>query len=147
MKPDISKIEYVYPFKSVYTAISYYLNYNPARQKFINIHEPEGKSSVKAEDFTGYSQKDIHASITLALNETLKQASKEEYWVFTYRYLTPSELDSSFQTIAKLQGLHERKCRRICQKMEDILLKKLCKRDLIDPDKLQELLHNPDKIQ
>lgn len=147
MKSDIAKLENVYPFQSLYTAISYYLNCNPARQKYLNIHEPESGSSNKYDDFTGLSKKDIHASLTRAIKELLQSATKDEYWIFVYRYLTPAELDSSFETIAKLQGIHERKARRICQKVEDNLLRILTKRELIDPNQLQELLNNPDRIK
>lgn len=145
MQDDISKLEIVYPFESLFSAISYYVMCNPARQKYLNIHEPDRKTKAKAEDFTGYSPKDIHASLTLGINQLLKEASKDEYWIFTYRYLAPSELDSSFETIAKIQGMHERKVRRICKKMEDNLLRIFAKRHLINPQKLQELLNTPDK--
>ena len=76
-----------YPFASVFAAITYYLRCNPARQKAINLLEPEFGSKPSHEDFTGYfggsdTPRDLYAKVTHSLNRALHLHPSDERRAF-----------------------------------------------------------------
>lgn len=136
----------VYPFQTVHQAINFYINNNPARQRYVNHAEPDKDSAESVEHRMGGAPQDIYASICLAINYALKHAHEQKYWAYIYRWMTPRELDCSWQGIAQHMRLDKRTVKKYVHQMEDDIFREMVRRELIDPDQASIILHYPDKV-
>lgn len=111
-------------------------------------------------DFSGFSLKDIFAAITIIMDRALKSSPRYEERAFIYRYFTPHlelTLDeqrernpqkrdtNSWQAIAQKIGASDQTASKFCKRVEDRLTLRFCERGLLNPNKLKELLHFPER--
>lgn len=157
----IGKLDVVYPFTRTVRIIYWYQQNNPARQRFKNIAEPNTESFFAEEnrekdepdlietyahnpDFSGESLNDIFAAITLILNKTLKSSPRAEERAFLYRYFTPGVGD--YENVGALLGCTRQTASKLCKRVEDRLTVRFCRRGLLNPNKLYDLLHFPGNV-
>lgn len=143
---DMMKLKVVYPFRTVHQAITYFINNNPARQRYINLLEPERDSAESVAHRMGGAPADIYAAMCLAINSALKNAHKDKYWAYIYRWMTPRELDCSWEGIATHMRLDKRTVKKYVHQMEDDIFREMAKRELIDPSLAESILHFPEKV-
>lgn len=121
------------PFPTLISAINYYLLKNPARQKFFNPAEPEF-NTVVLQDFTGSSPRDKWASLAQGVGKVLSTLDEDSYWIFTYRYLYPKNIDTSIQSISELLRISAYKVRQKLYRVEDLLKAEFVRRELLAPE-------------
>lgn len=122
------------PFPNLRSVINFYLLKNPARQKFVNVLEPERYPVPHSEDFTGDSPRDQWSSIANAIHNIIDAVDSEKRTCFTVRYLFPSDFDSSIETIAKGLKISTYKVRKNISYVENKLSDELVRRELISPE-------------
>lgn len=151
------KLDAVYPFTRTVKIIYWYQKNNPARQRYKNHLEPDNTGFFEEDgrdkdepdlietyahhpDFSGDSLNDIFAAITLILHKTLKASPRAEERAFLYRYFTPG---GDYENVGSLLGCTRQTASKLCKRVEDRLTRRFCQRKLLDPNRLQELLHFP----
>lgn len=120
---------------------------NPARQRFINILEPDRFPTPQAEDFTGNSPRDLWASVATAIAAILKDAHSKAYWSFCFWHLAEREActrtgkDFSKESIAKELGIKKHQVSKYIREVESDLARELVRRELLNPDSLKPLFN------
>ena len=114
-----------HPFGSYRAALRYYKERNPARQKYVNVLEPEHHA--------GSSKEQIQAAVELwvevvkAMENARHCCGNFEYWVFIACEI--SEIHP--QDIAQRLSLSRRKIRRMLTRVQDAFEAELIARGLI----------------
>jgi hypothetical protein len=160
----ISKLEVVYPFANTKKIITWFQNNNPARQRFKYPLEPDNTNfftdEFKSEDepnliegfrhhaeFSGLNIEQIWAAIAVIIKKEIEdpargQSGRLQERAFLYRHFTHIY---EFEKIGQTLGVSRQTASKYCAEVEDRLTRCFCKRKLINPLKLQELLNFPDK--
>lgn len=122
-------------FSSVGQAISYYRFQNPARQKFINLTEPDHHQRNVAEQFSGDHPADIWASVRYAVRDVV-EADPEPLAmsIFALKFLGERDQQYYKTDIAKLLNLNERYVAKVIGRLWDALDDELVRRELKEPD-------------
>jgi hypothetical protein len=130
------------------------------------LDEPDLIENFKHKE--AFSPEDINrffAAITIILRDVLKSSLRSEELCFLYRYFTPDFAElvrdpkarqeaereyqrqgaNSFQAIGDRLGFSDKTAAHKCYIIQDRLTRRFCERKLLNPHKLQDLLHYPDK--
>ena len=120
-----------YPFESIYQALKFYLSHNPARQKFVNILEPEtleGKSNTD-------KNKDewLYLGILFAIERIRRYVPEHQYDAFADFHLRNLSKDD----IAIDVGRSKRTISRWIYKSETDFARELTDMRMLDPEYLK----------
>lgn len=122
-------------FSSVGQAISYYRFQNPARQKFVNITEPEVHVRDVSEQFSGNHPSDIWASIQYAIRQVVNDDPEPlALSIFALKFLGERDQQYYKTDIAKMLGLNERYVSKVIGRLWDALDDELVRRELKEPN-------------
>ena len=120
------------PFTDLRAAIRFYLSNNPARQKFVNILEPDRIAAKNADEKAAAA--DIWAAIVRSLRNVEIACGGLPYYVFTACEIGfPEEGRQHPADVAKQVHLSERKIRRMINTCRAELEDELIARGLIPP--------------
>lgn len=123
------------PFFSVGQAITYFRFNNPARQRYVNLTEPDRLSSKGYEQFSGDHPADIWASVRYAISNVINQDPEPlAISIFALKFL--GERDQQFykSDIAKHLNLREKYVARVIGRLWDALDDELVRRELKEPE-------------
>lgn len=118
-------------FASVLAALSYYKLKNPARQRFINLLEPERGSPQLAEDFTTENPVFVWVNVTGAINAILSELDRDRRRAFILCELGDGETRLHPIEVARALRVHERTVFRWLSDIRERLERELKQRDLI----------------
>lgn len=126
--------EYEPPFQSLGACLGFWNNYNPARQKFRNLAEPEGSPRPPTEDFGAVfynkppSPRDLWSTISIIVGKTLKHYRDFEVQGWNLRNQAPREWTHrvpAVDDIAAMQGIHPKKVQRYLRRINEDLVRQL----------------------
>ena len=118
------------PFTDLRAAIRFYLNNNPARQKFVNILEPDRIAAENSEDKAASA--DLWAAVVRALLNVENCCGTWDFYVFTACEIGFPEAQRQHPAdVAKQMHMSERKIRRMIRSCRAELEDELAARGLI----------------
>ena len=131
----ITKLEEVshYPFKSVGHALQFLNDCNPARERSLNVLEQEIRSRPHYADFSGYSPKDIYASLVWAVKKMLRYECTDAKALWNLCNAGDRAEQMEYGFAAQKLGLDPRWAKRVLGRMRDTLQNELVRRELIAP--------------
>lgn len=116
-------------------AISYYRFQNPARQKFVNITEPERYARDVSEQFSGKHPADVWASVQYAIKDVVSRDPEPlAMSIFALKFLGERDQQYYKTDIAKILKINERHVAKVIGRLWDALDDELVRRELKDPD-------------
>lgn len=123
-------------FKSVRQAIFWFINHNPAREKHVNLLEPERGATRIALHFSGEHHDDLYVAVLGAMRKTLADYNWIERCAFNLCELGRPELITGGMRIhpdyaAKALGTKRRYVYTALTRISEQLEKELQKRGLI----------------
>ena len=121
-----------YPFTHIFQCLAYYVFKNPARQKAINLLEPEVVRRPIAEMFSGEHPQDLWASIFLGIERRLKDYDPKVQKAFKMYHFDEKRRYSK-QDCAELVGLPSRLISRRFKEILEDLDEEFKARELIEP--------------
>jgi len=119
------------PFQSYAEAISYMNNCNPARAKYRSRIEPESNSVKVEHDFTGKSQKDIWASVRLAVELVLISYDETRAEAWKLRNMGDRDGQLAVVDIAERMGKSKMTVHRWLNRIDDDMQREFTRRWLI----------------
>ncbi len=131
---------YEAPFSSLGACLAFWNNYNPARQKFQNLAEPESSPRPPTEDFAAVfgdgppSPRDLWSSIAIIIGDTLKQYRSDEVRGWELRNKAAREATTrvpAVEDIAALQQVHPKKVYRYLKRINDDIVEELKRRRIL----------------
>lgn len=122
-----------YPFTHIFQCLAYYVFKNPARQKAINLLEPEVVRRPIAEMFSGEHPQDLWSSILLGIERRLKDYDPKVQKAFKMYHFDEKRRYSK-QDCAELVGLPSRLISRRFKEILEDLDEEFKARELIEPE-------------
>lgn len=120
-----------YPFESIYQALKFFLSHNPARQKFVNVLEPETLAGKSTSDKN--QNECIYICVLFALERIKKYIPEHEYDAFEDFHLRNLSKDD----IAFDVGRSKRTVARWIYKAETKFARELTDMRALDPEYLK----------
>ena len=122
-------------FNSYRSAISFYLNHSPVRQRAINLLERTSSTLPQTEDFAGYfggydSPRDLYAKIVHSLKRSLGSFDLEHRKAFGLYHFSRWHVDE----IAEVLETSPKKVYKMLNRVRDQFERDLVAHHLLTPD-------------
>lgn len=128
----ISKLE-AYQFDSVNQAIRWYQTHNPARQKFLNILEPERGNKPQADDFCTENPVFLWINVVGAIEAILCELDRDRRQAFLLCEIGQNGERVHPVEAAKLFRVHPRTVYRWLQEIREKLEREMQQREILEP--------------
>lgn len=125
-------------FETLGAALAFFNNHNPARQKSVNVYEPErGGSNHYLDDFTGGSEADLWAAVLKCLQRAFFGVQRQAVEAWTLRNVGDRAHQLHPDEIADIMRYSPRVVHRWLNDLDERAIIELVRRELLPAEELE----------